>query len=311
MKFSFSFCRQIFFVNILRRYCNYYKLYFKYDIKYVSNVEDFVHQKENIQFYDRSDSLHAVLIGNPTFLLENKELILANNGNHSRAIAKDKLDTLQRGMLLSDLPGTQTELDLISNNLKSKGWDVDVISGTDATESRVKKIESPKILHIATHGFFFNNKDINTNILSSDNKKAFLNPMTRSGLIFSGAQNTINGELFSDDNGWLNSYEASLLNLKGTELVVLSACDTGMGDVQNGKGVFGLQRAIRMAGAESLIMSMWKVDDKATQKLMTYFYEFWIDKKYSKREAFKKAQFKIREEYNHPYYWGAFLLIGE
>ena len=73
---------------------------------------------------------------------------------------------------------------------------------------------------------------------------AIMNPMTRSGLIFSGAQNTVNGELLANDNGWLNSFEASLLNLKGTELVVLSACDTGMGDIQNGKGVFVLDRYI-------------------------------------------------------------------
>ena len=135
--------------------------------------------------------------------------------------------------------------------------------------------------------------------------------MTRSGLIFSGAENTMNGEILAGDNGWLNSSEVSLLNLRGTELVVLSACETGTGDVQNGKGVYGLQRAIRIAGAESLIMSMWEVDDKATQELMTYFYDFWIDKKMTKKDAFNKAQRKIREKYKHPYYWGAFIMLGE
>ena len=150
-----------------------------------------------------------------------------------------------------------------------------------------------------------------SNMISIDNKKAVVNPMTRSGLIFSGAENTMNGEILADDNGWLNSYEASLLNLRGTELVVLSACQTGTGDVQNGKGVYGLQRAIRVAGAESLIMSMWDVDDKATQELMTYFYDYWIDKNMTKKDAFNKAQEKIREKYKHPYYWGAFIMLGE
>ena len=121
--------------------------------------------------------------------------------------------------------------------------------------------------------------------------------MTRSGLVFAGAENTINGEILDIDNGWLSSYEASLLNLRGTELVVLSACETGSGDVLNGKGVYGLQRAIKVAGAESLIMSMWEVDDKATQELMTYFYDYWIDKKMTKRIAFKMAQEIIRKKY--------------
>ena len=151
-----------------------------------------------------------------------------------------------------------------------------------------------------------------SNMISTDNKKAVSNPMTRSGLIFSGTENTMNGEILADDNGWLNSYEASLLNLRGTELVVLSACETGTGDVQNGKGVYGLQRAIRVAGAESLIMSMWEVDDKATQELMTLFYDYWIDKKMTKKEVpFKRAQQDIREKYKDPYYWGAFIMLGQ
>jgi CHAT domain-containing protein len=285
----------------------------KYDIVYVSNVEDFVHQKENIQLYERPDDLYAVLVGNPTFLLEDDVVVLASNEPQSRSINQDELDSLQRGMLLSDLPGTQMEVDLISDNLKSKGWNVELISGVDATETRVKNIEAPKILHIATHGFFFKDQEMvkRSNMISKDNKKAVANPMTRSGLMFSGAENTMNGEILADDNGWLNSYEASLLNLRGTELVVLSACETGTGDVQNGKGVYGLQRAIRVAGAESLIMSMWEVDDKATQELMTYFYDYWIDKNMTKKDAFNKAQEKIREKYKHPYYWGAFIMLGE
>ena len=285
----------------------------KYDIVYVSNIEDFIYQKENIQLYDHSDDLYAVLIGNPTFLLEEDALVLASPENQSRTINQDELNNLQRGMLLSNLPATQTEIDLISENLKSKGWNVDLIDGVDATETSVKNVKSPKILHIATHGFFFEDENMlnRSKMISTDNKKAVSNSMTRSGLIFSGAENTMNGEILEYDNGWLNSYEASFLNLRGTELVVLSACKTGAGDVQNGKGVYGLQRAIRVAGAESLIMSMWDVDDNATQELMTSFYDFWIDQKMTKRDAFKKAQQKIKEKYKHPYFWGAFIMIGK
>ena len=285
----------------------------KYDIVYVSNVEDFVHQKENIQLYERPDDLHAVLIGNPTFLLEEDVVVLATNESQSKSINQDELESLQRGSFWGPLPGTKKEIDLISSNLKSKGWHVEVISGVDATETRVKSIEAPKILHIATHGFFFEDQEMveHTKMISTENKKAMANPMTRSGLVFTGANNTGKGQILAGDNGYLNSYETSLLNLRGTELVVLSACQTGTGDVQNGKGVYGLQRAIRVAGAESIIMSMWKVDDKATQELMTYFYDYWIDKKMTKKEAFKQAQQKIREKYKHPYYWGAFIMLGE
>ena len=285
----------------------------KYEMVYVSNVEDFVNQKENIQLYERPDDLYAVLVGNPTFFLDDDELILAPKENRSRSINQDELDNLQRGSFWGPLPSTKKEIELIYHKLKSKGWDVEVISGVDATETRVKGIEAPKILHMATHGFFFEDQEAvkRSNMISIDNKTAVANPMTRSGLVFTGANNTGEGKILKNDNGYLNSYEASLLNLRGTELVILSACDTGSGDVQNGKGVYGLQRAIRVAGAESLIMSMWEVDDKATQELMTSFYDYWIDKKMSKKEAFKEAQQKIREKYKHPYYWGAFILIGE
>ena len=116
----------------------------KYNIEYVSNVKDFVHQKENIQLFDRTDDLHAVLIGNPTFLLEEDEVVLASNQSTTRSINQDELDSLQRGASLLQLPGTQIEIDLISDNLKSKGWEVEVISGEKATETMVKNIEAPK-----------------------------------------------------------------------------------------------------------------------------------------------------------------------
>ena len=117
------------------------------------------------------------------------------------------------------------------------------------------------------------------------------------------------------DNGVLTAYEAATLNLQGTELVVLSACETGLGRIEAGEGVFGLRRALQEAGAESVLMSMWSVPDRETQELMTLFYRYWLAGM-TKHEAFRNAQLseraavKTRYGEDLPYYWGAFTLVG-
>jgi len=99
------------------------------------------------------------------------------------------------------------------------------------------------------------------------------------------------------------------MNLLGTKLVVMSACQTGLGDVKNGEGVFGLQRAFKLAGVETLIMSLWEVDDNATAKLMSAFYQEWLFSGKSRQEAFKEAQRQVRAERPLPFYWAAFVMM--
>src|SRR5690606_31058862 len=149
-----------------------------------------------------------------------------------------------------------------------------LISGADATETALKDAVSPGILHIATHGFFlFDPDDVAGSRGSRTSTKPSVtvrdNPLLRSGLAFAGA-NRRSGD---KDDGILTALEASGLNLWGTRLVVLSACDTGLGEIRNREGVYGLRRSFAIAGAESLVMSLWPVSDRVTRELMTGYYK--------------------------------------
>jgi CHAT domain-containing protein len=132
----------------------------------------------------------------------------------------------------------------------------------------------------------------------------------KSGLLFAGAQNTLDGNSSSIlNNGILLAEEVKSLNLKNTELVVLSACETGLGEFSISEGVKGLQRAFMIAGAKSVIMSLWEVDDQSTQILMTLFYKNWIKNKLSKVDALKFAKIELKKIKPQPYYWAGFVLL--
>ena len=215
------------------------------------------------------------------------------------------------------MPGTGIEINAIKNLFHNNNWSVSLAEGVLANETRIKNVKSPRVMHIATHGFFFpkadNTYDPIVKLMGLEKNTIYEHQLMRSGLLLSGAQNTIRGENIVEDNGILTSLEARDLDLINTELVVLSACETGVGNFVSGEGIYGLQRSILEAGAENVIMSLWKVDDTATQMLMTIFYANWIEKGMTKREALKKAQITIKntEGYSSPYYWGAFVLIGK
>jgi CHAT domain-containing protein len=217
------------------------------------------------------------------------------------------------GSTVAALPGTKVELDGVSKILKTSGYQVSQLMQKNATEASLKVVKAPMVVHIATHGYFLQDAEPGGSTFGVHLENASANPLLRSGLMLAGAANTIAGNampnLESNDNGILTAYEAMNLNLQGTNLVILSACETGLGDVKAGEGVYGLQRAFLVAGAEALIMSLWKVDDAATQHLMTSFYSNWI-KLGNKQKAFKQAQLQLQAKYKEPYYWGAFVMMG-
>ena len=228
-------------------------------------------------------------------------------------------DTLSRKGV-AYLPGTKKEIENISLCLQSTGSEIRLFTGAQGNEESFKAQTggNNNILHIATHGFFFEDEEVNTADLFKPQmqqigqREQILDPLLRSGLLLAGSNHAFTGHSEqlpkSLQDGVLYAKEISLLDLSETELVVLSACETGQGDITS-EGVFGLQRAFKMAGVQTIIMSLWKVNDQATQLLMTEFYNNWIGKQQSKREAFRNAQNTVRTRYEEPEYWAGFIML--
>ncbi|MAT38238.1 MAG: hypothetical protein CL946_01400 [Ectothiorhodospiraceae bacterium] len=222
------------------------------------------------------------------------------------------------------LEGTAEEIASIGAMCREIDTPYELHKGDAASESGVKALSgnAPKALHIATHGFFFPAFEHRSHSSSSTVERSGLsggsqlriieNPLLRSGLILAGANAVWTGALPAGpkDDGILTALEVSGLDLNGTELVTLSACETGLGDVRNGEGIFGLQRAFHIAGVESIIMSLWKVADEPTAELMRKFYGYWLGGA-KKTAAFHRAKLEIKQKYNHPLIWAAFVLVGE
>lgn len=212
------------------------------------------------------------------------------------------------------LAGTQIEADSIYSTISrspSKGFTVTQYGGVEGTEASFKSLSGKdiRLIHIATHGYFYDADD-------KDLQKLELggHPLNCNGLLFSGADNKWFGDTLPQgvDDGFLTSLEISALDFHNTELVILSACETGKGRVE-GDGVFGLQRGFKMAGINSIIMSLWKVDDDATCRLMIEFYKNWITKGMNKHDALEHAKKTLRSNkdkgWDNPFYWAGFILL--
>jgi CHAT domain-containing protein len=209
------------------------------------------------------------------------------------------------------LPGTKVEIEQIKQlGIKNK-INVSVFREGEVTESNLKKIiidsKLTNVIHVATHAYFcpdeleFEKKNVYSN---------HKNPLLRSGLILSGANENWNNNSLIDSNndGILTAEEISFMDLSGVELIVLSACDTRLGEISNLEGVNGLQRAFKLAGANKLIMSLWKVPDKETVEFFGYFYKFLLDQKLNVTDSFRETQRIMKAKYS-PYYWAGFVLL--
>jgi CHAT domain-containing protein/Tfp pilus assembly protein PilF len=242
----------------------------------------------------------------------------------------DYSSSKQQNAVWEFLPGSLSEAKNIKQKLHANNLAVQLFTAKDATEENFKqKAADAHVLHLATHGFFFPDPE---QVLADLKKKtpakkpdklmvfrgspnyanlSFLknqNPLMRSGLVLAGANNVWDRSAMAEgEDGILTAAEISNLDLRNAKLVVLSACETGLGDIKGSEGVYGLQRAFKMAGAQSLIMSLWQVPDKETSEFMSLFYQKLLIEK-DTRKAFTQTQKEMRNKYD-PYFWAAFVLV--
>jgi CHAT domain-containing protein len=222
---------------------------------------------------------------------------------------------------LNYLEGTKTEADEIHLRVTAAGWQAGKLEYNQATEENIIRFEGKEargILHLATHGFAFPEYDFQDSSISKKTLRYSYryshNPMVRSGLILAGGNWAWTGSdtltrLGAEQNGILSALEVSQLNLKKTKLVVLSACETGLGKTEGAEGNFGLKRGFKLAGVEQIIVSLWSVPDKETMELMTYYYSD-LAITLNPVSSFEKAQKTMRGLYpTHPENWAGFVLV--
>ncbi|MGK0363974.1 MAG: CHAT domain-containing protein [Saprospiraceae bacterium] len=259
----------------------------------------------------------SIIYGGIDYQADTTSSILIKQAESEESVASRSLGDNYRALRGNDwdyLEWTKKEVDDIAVTLEKNKATVTLFKGKEATEESFKSIgvnsSSPRILHLATHGYFFPDPkaDAKIGFRSSEH------PLIRSGLILSGANHAWKGGSVpaGKDDGILTAYEIAQMNLSNTELVVLSACNTGLGDIEGNEGVYGLQRAFKMAGVKYILMSLWSVDDKKTYEFMTRFYELSQTEGKSIPEAYQITQNEMRKKYALPFNpqaWAGFVLV--
>lgn len=284
----------------------------RYQIAYVSSGRELVGTERTIS----KPGSDLLLVANPAF-----DKNVPQTGGRD-----DSVRSIDFRNVFSSLPGTERESQEIPPLVAEKVGVKEVLVGERATERAVKSVRSPRILHLATHGFFLSDElpapavikqgdppERGISVQTRVSTKRYENPLIRSGLAFAGANNA--AQVTEGDDGILTAFEITGMDLSGTELVVLSACETGVGEVQSGEGVFGLRRAFALAGAKNLMMSLWPVSDEVTARQMKSFYSKL--QRLAPAEALREAQREtiqeLQIEYNGiapPGLWAPFILQG-
>ena len=256
-----------------------------------------------------------VLFGDAIFSMDSLQLSKQRTAQSDSVNAATNYTASSRGggnSYWPNLPGTAEEVKKIGDLFNQNKISTRIYIQSKASEENLKELNgnSPQVLHIATHGFFLPEQDQMNGSTGKNNVYTFADdPLLRSGLILTGGNYAWSGKtpIEGVEDGIATAYEISQLNLSNTELVVLSACETALGDVKGSEGVFGLQRAFKMAGVKKMIVSLWQVPDKETAELMTAFYSYWMKGK-TINDSFTLAQAEMRKKYP-PFYWAAFVLV--
>jgi CHAT domain-containing protein/tetratricopeptide (TPR) repeat protein len=284
----------------------------QYQLTYVTSGRELVGTEDTLP---RPDS-DLLLVANPSFDQKGSDA-----GRQGTALRSREF----RGVF-TPLPGTERESREIPPLVVAPKEQKQVLVGERATETAVKATRSPRILHLATHGFFLPDNEValdamkfgglpdrGITLVARPTAKRYENPLVRSGLAFAGANHATG--VTDGDDGILTALEITGMDLYGTELVVLSACDTGVGEVKTGEGVFGLRRSFALAGAKNLLMSLWEVSDEVTARQMKAFYQNL--QKLPPAQALRQAQLEtikdLKTEYGGlapPGLWAPFILQG-
>jgi CHAT domain-containing protein len=271
----------------------------RFSITYLSTGRDLLRMQ-----LPRPSQSAPVLVADPSFgepaLVATTAMPKTRPGSARTARRSVTTGTDFSSLYFAPLEGTKAE----ARSIHALFPDAQVLTGEQASESALEQLNAPRILHIATHGFFLEDKSPKPAGATVSPE----NPLLRSGLALSGANLVKDGK----GDGILTALEASNLNLWGTKLVTLSACDTGVGEVKDREGVYGLRRSFFLAGAETLVMSLWPVSDYVTREMMTSYYGG-LKHGLGRGEALRQAQLAMlkRKGREHPFYWASFIQSGE
>lgn len=300
--------------------CDVYTLHRLSSTRQIALIQDETEGKNCVLYggLDYDEKSNAI----STDSISTKESVLRS------AFSRANVDSLSLRSSFDYLKGTRIEADMIAEDMKMHDVPYIYYNGIDGTEETFKQLDGrrPKLMHIATHGFFLTEEEAEESkfarpemeLMTDGGQKSGRSvedkSMTRSGLLFSGCNHAIHHEQIpnGEEDGILTAQEISLLDLRGLDLVVLSACQTGLGDIISGEGVFGLQRGFKKAGAKTILMSLDKVNDDATRILMVEFYRNLMNGK-TKYQSLKDAQKHLRQvdngKYDKPEYWASFIML--